>query len=252
MSAEQHPSLEVTVDFTLKVGAGQLQASLQVPAGKVTLTQLLPVLQTLTSSIVNSTVGIINTEGYQVSCRAGCGACCRQLVPLSLFEAEALAAWIRTLPPERQAGLEQRFHVALLAFRDSGMLARLDPATWVEGSLESKSIAMDYLALKIPCPFLVDESCSIHPIRPLVCREYLVTSPAAFCSAPTQQTVVTVPLPIKPSLLLYQLGAQLEPGTHGWIPLIFLFAWMQSDSHPGDAVSAPGPELLYEFVKRLS
>ena len=47
----------------------------------------------------------------------------------------------------------------------------------------------------VPCPFLEDESCSIHPERPLVCREYLVTSPAALCAGPTQEGVTPVAVP---------------------------------------------------------
>jgi Fe-S-cluster containining protein len=39
----------------------------------------------------------------------------------------------------------------------------------------------------MPCPFLEDESCSIHPDRPLVCREYLVTSPAELCAGPRRK-----------------------------------------------------------------
>ena len=35
------------------------------------------------------------------------------------------------------------------------------------------------------------------------------------------------------------------------MPLIFLFAWMKADAHPGDSVSGAGPQVLYEFVKNL-
>ncbi|HEY0264988.1 MAG TPA: YkgJ family cysteine cluster protein [Granulicella sp.] len=255
MDAASHSTAEapaeVQVDFTLQVGKGQLQVSLPVPTANVTLTQLLPVLQNLTSSIIDSVVHVVHEEGYQISCRAGCGACCSQLVPLSLFEAEALTTWIRSLPPERQQHLEQRFHDTLLALRDAGILEHFNPSIWDESTPETRAFAMDYLAQKVPCPFLENQSCSIHPIRPLVCREYLVTSPAEYCAAPTNETVSPIPLPVKPSRLLYQFGAYLEPNTHGWIPLVFLFAWMKSNAHPGDEISGPGPELLYEFIKRL-
>jgi len=36
------------------------------------------------------------------------------------------------------------------------------------------------------------------------------------------------------------------------MPLVFLFAWMQSGAKPGQTIYGPGPELLYEFLKRLS
>lgn len=242
----------VQVDFTLAVGAGRLEASLPVPSGHITLVQLLPALQTLTSSIVEAAVQIVNAEGYQVSCRAGCGACCRQLVPLGIFEAESLAQWIRTLPVEQQQALEARFHAVLIELRDKGLLSRMDPALWDEDTAPTQQLAVDYLAAKVACPFLVEESCGIHPIRPLICREYLVTSPPEFCAEPMEHQVVGIPMPLKPSAVLFKLGEQVEKTPPGWIPLPFLFAWMRSNARPGDAIAGPGPEILYEFVKRLA
>jgi Fe-S-cluster containining protein len=240
------------VDFALAVGPGRLDASVNVPAGQVTLTQILPAIQGLTSNIVDSVMQIVQSEGRQISCRAGCGACCRQMVPLSIFEAEALAEWIATLPEERQDELRQRFHTTLLALKESGLLDRMDPDQWVDGIEDAKTLAIDYLAAKIPCPFLENESCSIHPIRPLICREYLVTSSPEFCAAPSEHKVEGVPMPLKPSGSLFKLGAQIEKSGRGWIPLVFLFAWIKSDAHPGKRFTGSGQEVLYEFVRNLT
>jgi Fe-S-cluster containining protein len=245
----------VQVDFSLALGAGRLDASLPVPAGTVTLTQLLPTLHTLSHDIIASTTSIINSEGFTVSCRQGCAACCRQMVPLSVFEAESLAQAIRALPPHEQEALGRRFHAALLALHDAGILTRMDLGQWGEANPldgQHSDMNMDYLALKIPCPFLVDESCSIHPIRPFACREYLVTSPPAFCEDPATLPVVNVPIPLRLSKPLFKLGALLNDDPPGWMPLVFLFAWMQKGGHPGDAIAGPGPELLYEVVRRLN
>jgi hypothetical protein len=132
------------------------------------------------------------------------------------------------------------------------MLERLDPATWVEENEEAAKLALDYLLQRVACPFLVEESCSIHPIRPLICREYLVTSPAEFCVYPTRENVVGVPVPVKLSSVMFKIGAQVEGGGRGWIPLVFLFAWMTAERRPGDAVQGAGPEVLYEVVRRLA
>ncbi len=239
----------VQVDFSLAVGNGRLDASLSVPGDEITLTQLLPVLQTLSSNIIGSAIKNVEGAGYSISCRAGCGACCRQLVPLSLFEAEALADWIHSLPPDEQAALEARFRAALMALSQSGMLARMNP-TNQEG--DEQQLAVDYMAQKIPCPFLIDESCGIYPIRPLICREYLVTSPAEFCDAPADYPVAGLPVPLKLSKVLFRAGAQLAQEGRGWIPLVFLFAWMRGGFQPGDSIRAPGPELLYKIIKSLT
>ena len=99
--------------FSLPVGGGFLNASAQLPAGRTTLTELLPVIQNLENVIIGRVTEEAEQAGSPISCRAGCAACCRQMVPVSLFEAEALTRWMRTLPEEQQAALGRRFHRAL-------------------------------------------------------------------------------------------------------------------------------------------
>lgn len=114
--------------FALPVGGGLLNASANLPAGQTTLTQLLSIIQNLGNAIVGKISEEAEQAGSPISCRAGCGACCRQLVPVSFFEAEALTEWLRTLSAERRAELEERFHRALLALRDAGVIEKiLDP-----------------------------------------------------------------------------------------------------------------------------
>lgn len=243
----------VQVDFSLAVGGGKLNASAVVPTGETTLKQLLPVLQELSSSIVDATVQTVRSEGHEISCRAGCGACCRQLVPLSLFEAGVLAEWVRSLPQEQQAVLETRFNTALQALRNGGVLERLAPRQApAPGSPEQHQLAVDYFRQGVPCPFLQNESCSIHPIRPLICREYLVTTPAEFCAAPTAETVRPVPMPVKLSNALFHMGAELTDEGQGWMPLVFLLAWAKLGRDVGTAYHASGPELLRMVVLQLA
>jgi Fe-S-cluster containining protein len=245
----------VSVEFSLGVGEGVITATAVVPAGHTTLTQILPVLQELDDSIIQSVAAATAEAGHPVSCKAGCGTCCRQLVPISIFEAEALAAWIRALPETAQQELADRFHKTLQALAASGVLERLvrmSQEDWRNDTEVNQQMCVDYLYQRIPCPFLVDESCSIHPIRPLICREYLVTSPAANCFDPVNLKISPVKLPVKLFPALNQIGAELEHDVRGWIPLVFLFAWMKTNAHPGSRVSGPGPSVLYEVVKRIA
>jgi Fe-S-cluster containining protein len=244
------PPETVSVEFALGIGDGKFRATAVVPAGQTNLTQILPVIQSLENSLVEGVVAQLEA-GRTVSCKAGCGACCRQIVPLSIFEAEALASWIRSLPESRQLELSERFHQALLKLDAAGLIDRLVNEDWLAESASASQLVVDYLQERIPCPFLEDESCSIHPFRPLICREYLVTSPPERCFVPTAGRVATVSLPLHFSRALYSIGAELENDSRGWIPLVFLFAWMKGDLHPGEVVAGSGPEVLYEFVKRL-
>jgi Fe-S-cluster containining protein len=241
----------VTVDFKFAVGDGSFGASLTVPEGQCNLTEILPVLQSFDDSLLSAVTEQLGEAGLSVSCKAGCGACCRQMVPLSIFEAEALAAWIATLDPGTREILAQRFHQALQKLASGGLIDRLMTESWGTDIDYAQQLVIDYFHQGVPCPFLQDESCSIHPIRPLVCREYLVTSDPSLCADPRALGADPVGLPTRLSRTLNRMGAEFEPGSRGWIPLVFLFAWMESGAHPGAAYSGTGPEVLYEFVRRM-
>ena len=133
-SPEEMPWTQV--DFSMKVGTGRLDASANVPSGVTTVPALLPVLQQLCSNVVDATASQVQAEGFAISCRAGCGACCRQIVPVSLFEAEVLANWVRGLPPDQQAILASRFDAAVAALRKAGLLERLQPSHTPAGLAE--------------------------------------------------------------------------------------------------------------------
>jgi Fe-S-cluster containining protein len=242
----------VQATFSLPVGGASLQASVQLTTAHTTLTQLLPIVQNLENAIINRVSQEAEAAGKPISCRAGCGACCRQLVPVSLFEAEALTDWLQTLPEEQLAELQQRFHRALLALRNAGVLDSILDGSWTLDDERATQLAVDYFHAGVPCPFLEDESCSIHPIRPLVCREYLVTSPPALCQDPSIYDVSGVRLPLRLSRALHAFGQQMEQDRRGWIPLVFLLAWGKSGARPGDRVAGTGPEVLKAFLDKVA
>ena len=165
-----------TATLRLTVGDLRIVHPITVPSGPVEAAEVVPALQ----GLVNAVVGAAEA-GKTVSCRKGCGACCRQLVPVSLSEGERLLHVVDALPQERREALQSRFAAAEAVIEAAGLGQR-------EGRSD-RELSAAYFALGLPCPFLEDESCSIHPERPLVCREYLVTSPAELCAGPAQEGV---------------------------------------------------------------
>ena len=121
----------VTVEFTIGLDAGKFTATATVPAGRTNLTQILPVLQAIDDSLIAGVGSQLNQVGRTISCKAGCGACCRQMVPISIFEAEALVAWIRTLPEARQQELRHRFDSALRKLASAGLIDRMVNEEWL-------------------------------------------------------------------------------------------------------------------------
>ncbi len=251
-SMDEQPRETVSVEFTVAIGDGHFTSTAVVPAGQTNLTQLLPVLQSLDDSFMAGVTAQLSEAGRTVSCKAGCGACCRQMGPISIFEAEALSTWIRSLPESRQQELARRFHEALLKLSGAGIIDRMVREDCFGETDSARKLAIEYLHQRVACPFLENESCSIHPFRPLICREYVVTSPPERCFDPVALKAEPVPLPLHFSRVLHSIGAELEGSSRGWIPLLFLFAWMKSGAHPGEWVAGEGPQVLYEFVKRIS
>ncbi len=249
-TAPDSPSVKAT--FSLPVGGAALEASVQLPARRTTLTELLPIVQNIENAIIAKVADEARAAGSPISCRAGCGACCRQLVPVSLFEAEALTDWLNSLPEERLAVLRERFHHALSALRDAGVIDSILDDNWRLDEEHSTKLAVDYFHAGVACPFLESESCSIHPMRPLSCREYMVTSPPELCQDPSVYSVAGVQLPLRISRALYAFGEQIEEHGRGWIPLVFLLAWGKGGARPGESVADNGPELFRKFLGKVA
>jgi len=241
----------VKAGFSLPVAGVFLEGSVQVPAGRTTLTQLLPIIQNFENVIIGRVAEEAEQAGTPISCKAGCGACCRQMVPLNIFEAEALTDWVHSLPEQKQNLLAARFHRALSALRDAGVIDKILDNEQVIEEGPAMELAIDYFHAGVPCPFLEDESCSIHPIRPLACREYLVVSPPELCQDPSVNDVTGVRLPLKLSRVLHTFGQEVAQDPRGWIPLVFLLAWGKGNMRPGELVAGTGEEVLNRFLAKV-
>ena len=51
---------------------------------------------------------LVAARGEAISCKAGCGACCRQLVPVSETEAHHLRDVVEAMPEPRRAAVTAR------------------------------------------------------------------------------------------------------------------------------------------------
>jgi len=125
-----------------------------------------------------------------ISCRKGCAHCCILYVIASLQEAEAITWYLY----QHEAVL-QHF---LSAYRDwrrslgsfADKLPRLDEeiARNMAGKLSKEEQERfdihinEYAGRKVPCPFLVDNACSIHEVRPFACAAVVAVTPPELCS----------------------------------------------------------------------
>jgi Fe-S-cluster containining protein len=233
------------VKFELRVRDAVIEATVQLPEQPIRPLDLLPILQKFDDGFIATAL-----DGAPVSCRAGCGACCRQAVPIGETEALNLARVIEAMPEDRKAHVLDRFAEAVSALDRAGMRERLQPEALKDKDAQRK-MALDYFALGVACPFLEEESCSIHPDRPLSCREYLVTSPAVNCATPSADTIRMIRLPGKFSEILFRFGDGRGDAATKWIPLPYLLEY--AAGHPAEEQpSLPGPEMFRNFLKQLA
>jgi Fe-S-cluster containining protein len=239
----------VTVQVELTIGGQPVQGKLTVPQGPIRPRQLLPIMQEMTNLVVSVAETREAKEGRKISCAAGCGACCRQLVPIAPSEARQIAALIDALPEPRRSQIRERFTAAAERLTQAGIIEELRHPERITQQ-ERIPFALSYFRLGIPCPFLEAESCSIHPDRPLSCREYLVTSAPVHCAEQAPDKVQGVRLDAKVSRVLRGMEAQEGGATASWVPLILAPEW--AAQHPDKTPPRPGLELLRDFLERLT
>jgi Fe-S-cluster containining protein len=235
-----------TADIRLTVGEQPVHLQVTVPTGDIPLRDVLPVFQGFTNIVMDVAEAAVQREGKSVSCRKGCGACCRQVVPISPSEAHALARLVEVMPEPRRTLVRERFGDARRRLEASGLAGVFRK---VDESFDSAARGLEYFRLGIACPFLEEESCSIHPDRPVACREYLVTSPAENCSNPSPETVKCVPLPAKVGRATRAVEWATTRAAQGWLPLVLALEWAETNP---EAPPRPGPAWVKEFFEWLA
>jgi Fe-S-cluster containining protein len=246
----------VTGRVTLRVGTQPVDIDLTVPARPVKLHRMIPIFQQLTEMFVDASTARAAGEGQSVSCKAGCGACCRQAVPMSEAEMQQIAELVGAMPEPRRSEIRARFAAGVERIRSTGWFDAMD--AYVEAApsrprelarQQLNELALRYFRLGVPCPFLEEESCSIHPDRPLACREYLVSSPAENCRSLGSGTVRKIEIAWKLSRPLKEISQLHRFGKDRFLPLILALELVER--HPHDLPEKTGPEWMTAFFEEL-
>ena len=239
-----------TAEFSIEGDHWRFEGRATVPVGPTRVDDLLPLARSISDRIVLETCKAVEATGARVSCKKGCGACCRTLVAVSEIEARRIRDLIDQLPEPRRSEIRTRFAEAARRLAQAGLLETLRHPERMTGQ-EYDDIMTPYFQLGIPCPFLEHESCSIYAERPITCREFLVTSPAENCAKVDSGGVVRVrlPLPVFNAVARWNVPA---PGhvNERWVPLTLAPQW--AEDHPEEPPLRPGTDLLGEFLRHLS
>lgn len=218
---------------------------LTVPAGEAGAESVLPGLWQFSEQVADGVEEKARADGRPVSCSKGCGACCRQPVPVTRAEARQLLALVEALPAGRRNAIRERCRIGVQKARGAGLTGQV---LGIEGEskADKRAMARAYFEQGIACPFLEDESCSIHPFRPLVCREYLVSSSPEHCARLDGEGIERLPFPAPITAAFGQLAERDQP----FMLIISIFDW--AESRPEPARQRTGPEWLQAFFQLLA
>ncbi len=240
-------------EIALNTPAGRLNTAMDVPTGFVPVTAIVPVTRRLGEEMLKLEELRAREAGRSISCRMGCAACCRMLVPLSPPEAFALREYIEQLPTDRRNALAQHMTDTKSTLQSHGLLDQLRAVADADTAIpdeELDPINRAYYALRLPCPFLENEICSIYEARPAACRELLVTSPAELCNDLVGNPVAPIPVSVRIGTVLGLLWSALTERPPRLIPLPLALDW--AEQHRDEAVRTwSGSHLIDQMLDKM-
>ena len=240
-------------EVALNTPAGRLTTAIDVPTGLIPITAIVPVTRRLGEEAGQLEVQQAIAAGQTISCRMGCAACCRMLVPLSAPEAFALREYVEQLPTDRRTRLLTRLNDTKDRLTREGLSDQLHDVAEASRPMpddELDPINRAYYALRIPCPYLEDEMCSIYEARPAACRELLVTSPAELCQDLVQNPVTPLPVSMRIGSILGLVWGTLTSSPPRLIPLPMALEW--AERHVEESRQTwPGSSLLDQVLDNM-
>ncbi len=211
-SAQMPQGERTELDFDINLFGQTLNCTISVDNHRARLTDLVPPARTLCTEVINATVKAMSDRGFGITCTKGCSHCCNYLISVSSAEAFAIAEEISAMPAFKRSAL---FRSAIAAAKHvldrSATIQYLDPLRL--DSFDNNvllRISKWYADLNLMCPFQANNTCMIYDIRPLACREHLVSCAASVCKfgSPGMPHVVTLPVNI--ANVLMRTGAKLQ------------------------------------------
>lgn len=239
------------IDLEIDIDGEMIQFQIGVTDGQMTLADIVPLAHTVADKIIDVTVAKIESDGDKIPCGRRCAACCSYLVPVSVPEAFWLPKQIFTGPaPQRR----KMMRACLLASRH--ILKHQPPELFIsqkpeslQGPSEVNLISNWYKNLKLQCPFLDNQICTIYQARPLACKEHMVTGSAKACKGEHEKAqVVEIPVPMTD--VLAHFAAEIEETEPETVIMPLLLAWCDRNIERSHR-TWPAAVMADHFVKTI-
>jgi len=99
----------------------------------------------------------------RIHCGRGCSMCCSQMFSISTIEAAYISKAIKAMPDAER----ERLREAAREYVD-----RARTLTGAEGSTGEEQSITPRPGLRLPCPALHNDACTIYEARPIICRKW--------------------------------------------------------------------------------
>jgi Fe-S-cluster containining protein len=99
----------------------------------------------------------------RINCRRGCSMCCSQMFSISTIEAAYISRAVKAMPEAER----KRLRAAAIEYaRRAKAMTAQDQSSDEEPSITPRP------GLRLPCPALHEDACSIYEARPIICRKW--------------------------------------------------------------------------------
>jgi Fe-S-cluster containining protein len=221
------------IGLELNILGKELSFHIDVGHGQARLADIVPLARTLSTEITNAVVESIHSDGGNIPCCKGCATCCGPyLVPLSVPEVLRLKEEISAAPQHQRQSM---FRACLLSAKR--ILSQKPPTSLMSQTTESSRFSSAelelvsnwYADLKLTCPFLYNNVCTIYKQRPLACREHFVKGSADAC-VDEHSTAKVVEIPVQVTNALAELASELEGTSVEAVILPLVFPWCEENA----------------------
>jgi Fe-S-cluster containining protein len=200
----------VSIPFELELYGQPVAFEAVCADSRITLKDLVYPAHQLSDIVVRRAIEHQRLCGNPVACSAGCMECCKYAITVSLAEAFALNDMIKFLPRQpKQALLGKMTEAGTKILSSCLSVSETMDTQHAHFSNQLIELSRWYSAMDLVCPWLRNKLCSEYPSRPLVCREFLVTSSPNRCSPKALYGRNIVDLPIKMAEVLMTVCAKL-------------------------------------------
>ncbi len=241
------------VELELDISGKLLHIRIGAENKAAKLSDMVPLARLLSAKIISTIEEPLINSGDTITCHANCSHCCRYLIPLTIPEAMQLTEVVTTMAEwERRFVDESTLLTArcLLELTPKQSLEKITNAE-IETGFKLKDISDWYSRMNLPCPFLLNNLCTIYEQRPIACREHLAISPASHCKVNSTNQPQLLQMPLSVLEALAQLTNEVEGTTPEAIILPFALVWCRENPEYLKH-SWPASQLLRRFINILT